>query len=123
MVRIAALLLLVAGASALRMDVGKERPVTKVVNLLKDMQAQLEKEAAEDEDLYDKLVCWCETNEKDKTKAIEIANQMITDLTATIEESAAKESQCTTDVASLKAEIAKETAALEQAAALRAKES
>merc|ERR1719439_126292 len=104
------LLLAAVASSALRVDFGdqawKERPVTKVVNLLKDMQAQLEKEAAEDEELYDKLVCWCETNEKDKTKAIEIANQMITDLTATIEESAAKESQCTTDVASLKAEIA-----------------
>merc|ERR1719355_316822 len=48
---------------------------------------------------------------------------MITELTATIEESAAKESQCTTDVANLKSEIAKETAALEQATALRAKES
>merc|ERR1719281_249165 len=107
MVRIAALLLLVAGASALRMDVGKERPVTKVVNLLKDMQAQLEKEAAEDEELYDKLVCWCETNEKDKTKAIEIANQMIKDFTAAIEESAAKNSQLTTEVEGLKAEVAK----------------
>jgi uncharacterized protein YifN (PemK superfamily) len=64
----------VACAAALRLDVNdqewKERPVTRVVNLLKDMQAELQKEADNDEELYDKLVCWCETNEKTKTRAI-----------------------------------------------------
>merc|ERR1719301_129716 len=126
MARLAALAILAAvGAAGLRVETSewKERPVTKVVNLLKDMQAQLEKEAAEDEDLYDKLVCWCETNEKEKTKAIEIANQMITELTATIEETAAKNAQLTTDVAQLKKEIAENTAAPEQSTALRTKES
>merc|ERR1719321_1444080 len=115
-----------SSASALRLDVNdkewKERPVTRVVNLLKDMQAELQKEADNDEELYDKLVCWCETNEKTKTKAIEIANQMITDYTAAIEETAAKDAQLTTDVAQLKKEIAANTAALEQATALRTKE-
>merc|ERR1719392_399992 len=101
------LLFVMAGsASALRVESAKDRPVTKVVNLLKDMQAQLEEEASKDEELYDKLVCWCETNEKDKTKAIEIANQMIKDFTAAIEESAAKNSQLTTEVEGLNAEIA-----------------
>jgi len=127
MVRVVALLLLAAvGAAALRLDVAdrewKERPVTRVVNLLKDMQAELQKEADNDEELYDKLVCWCETNEKGKTKAIEIANQMITDYTAAIEETAAKNSQLTTDVAQLKKEIAENTAALDTATALRTKE-
>merc|ERR1719392_199044 len=68
----------------------KEAPVAKVVNLLKDMQATLEKEADQDQELYDKLACWCETNSKAKTKAIETANQQIADLTATIDESTAK---------------------------------
>jgi len=96
--------------------------VTRVVNLLKDMQAELQKEADNDEELYDKVVCWCETNEKQKTRAIEIANQMITDYTAAIEETAAKNAQLTTDVAQLKKEIAENTAALEQSTALRTKE-
>merc|ERR550514_94523 len=77
----------------------------------------------EDEELYDKLVCWCETNEKEKTKNIEIENQMITELTAAIEESAAKNAQLTAEVADLKKEIEKNTAALDEATALRAKES
>ena len=46
----------------------KNRPVSKVITLLKDMQAQLEKEGEEDEEDYDRMVCWCETNEKEKTK-------------------------------------------------------
>ncbi len=36
-------------------QVEKNRPVTKVVNMLKDMAKQLEKEAEEDEDVYDKV--------------------------------------------------------------------
>merc|ERR1719162_2426211 len=30
------------------------------------MQTQLEKEAEEDEEIYDNLACWCETNDKVK---------------------------------------------------------
>merc|ERR550514_1339531 len=123
---LAALVLLAAGAQALQLkntdEEWKERPVTKVVNLLKDMLAQLEKEAANDEELYDKLVCWCETNEKEKTKAVEIANQAISDSTAAIEEFAAKTSQLTTDIEALKKEIAANTAALEEATGLRTKD-
>jgi len=37
----------------------KNRPVTKVINLIKDMMAQLEKEADEDEEVYEKVACWC----------------------------------------------------------------
>ncbi len=31
----------------------------------KDMLKQLEKEAEEDEEIYDKMACWCETNDKE----------------------------------------------------------
>merc|ERR1719311_1281364 len=34
------------------------------------MAAELDAEAKNDGELYDKLACWCETNDKDKTKAI-----------------------------------------------------
>ena len=51
-------------------DAAKNRPVSKVITLLKDMLKQLEREAEEDEEIYDKMACWCETNDKEKTKAI-----------------------------------------------------
>eukprot|EP00429_Kryptoperidinium_foliaceum_P079508 CAMPEP_0176214862 /NCGR_PEP_ID=MMETSP0121_2-20121125/16387_1 /TAXON_ID=160619 /ORGANISM="Kryptoperidinium foliaceum, Strain CCMP 1326" /LENGTH=67 /DNA_ID=CAMNT_0017553957 /DNA_START=73 /DNA_END=272 /DNA_ORIENTATION=+ len=59
----ASLLLLASPASGLSFDVAaaKNRPVSKVITLLKDMNKQLEKEAEEDEEIYDKMACWCET--------------------------------------------------------------
>ena len=33
----------------------------EVITLLKDMGKQLEKEAEEDEEIYDKMACWRET--------------------------------------------------------------
>ena len=36
----------------------KYRPVSKVVKLLKDMQAELNAEKAKDQAVFDKLTCW-----------------------------------------------------------------
>merc|ERR1719217_1372714 len=49
------------------------------------MQKQLEQEAEEDEEIYEKMACWCETNDKEKTKAIADAEARIEDLTSAIE--------------------------------------
>merc|ERR1719386_691891 len=48
----------------------KERPVAKVVRMLKDMQDELNKELEDDKAVFEMLTCWCETNEKEKTQAI-----------------------------------------------------
>merc|ERR1719321_2418227 len=111
--------LLLASASELAAD---EKPVQKVVRLLKDMQSELEKEQDEDEDLYDAFTCWCEANDKAKTKAIAEATQRISDLGSTIEMLTAKGAQLTEDIATLKGQIAENTQGLEEATALRAKE-
>jgi hypothetical protein len=100
----------------------KEKPITKVVNLLKDMKAQLETEAANDAELYDKLVCWCETNDKEKTKAIADGEQKAKELTSAIEEAKALASTRETEIGQLNADVADLTKALDEAAAIRAKE-
>jgi hypothetical protein len=100
----------------------KEAPVTKVVAMLKDMVSELENEQKKDQDLYDKLGCWCETNEKEKTLAIATAEKNIKELTASIESNTAKGQQLETDIKNLKAEVAANTAALEEASAVREKE-
>merc|ERR1719258_855545 len=74
----------------------KNRPVTKVITVLKDMVKQLEKEAEEDEEIYEKMACWCETNDKEKTKSIADAEARIEDLTSSIEEMTAQSSRLTT---------------------------
>merc|ERR1719169_112158 len=95
------LLVGLAAASGLSFDekAAKARPVTKVINLLKDMQKQLEAEGDEDAEVYDKMVCWCETNDKEKTKAIADAEQRIEDLGNSIEDLTANSATLTQEIA------------------------
>merc|ERR1719161_2255020 len=110
--------------SSLSFDVAaaKNRPVSKVITLLKDMLKQLEKEAAEDEEVYDKMACWCETNDKAKTKAIAEAEARISDLTAKIEELTANSARLGTEIKNLEKEIAKHQDSMDKATAIREKE-
>merc|ERR1719198_2333168 len=89
---------------------------------MKDMQTQLEKEADEDQEVYEKVTCWCQTNDKDKTTAISDAESRITDLTSTIEEATASSARLNTEIKNLATEIAKNQAALDKATSLRQKE-
>merc|ERR1719230_1911607 len=109
------------GASC-ALELSKERPVTKVIGMLKDMGAQLAKEADLDEEAYDKMTCYCETNDKEKTKSIADAEQKITDLMSTIEMMTAKSASLNSEVSSLNAEIAENAAGLEKATGIRNKE-
>jgi len=115
---------LLVGAHALSFDENeaKNRPVSKVITLLKDMMKQLEKEAQEDEEIYDKLACWCETNDKEKTKAIADAEAKIEDLTTKIEELTALSAQLNTEIKNLESEVAKNQEALDKATAIREKQ-
>merc|ERR1719263_2374594 len=86
------------------------------------MLKQLEKEAEEDEEIYDQLACWCETNDKEKTKSIADAEAKITDLTTKIEELTASSARLNTEIKNLEKEVAENQEALDQATALRQKE-
>merc|ERR1719350_1752486 len=100
----------------------KNRPVSKVITLLKDMLKQLEKEAEEDEEIYDKMACWCETNDKEKTKSIADAEAKIEDLTTKIEELTAASARLNTEIKNLESEVAKNQEALDKATAIREKQ-
>jgi len=114
------------GSSKLQSDMkdmeDAQSRVSKVVTLLKDMLVQLEKEAEEDQEIYDNMVCWCTTNDKEKVKAIDDAEAHIEDLTTEIEELTALAARLNTEIANLEEEIAKNTAALEKAKAMREKQ-
>merc|ERR1719190_89659 len=114
----------VVATSVLRFDdsTAKNRPVSKVITLLKDMLKQLEKEAEEDEDIYDKVACWCETNDKEKTKAISEAESKISGLTVKIEELTAGSARLNTEIKNLEKEVAANQEALDQATAIREKQ-
>jgi len=90
--------------------------------MLKDMEGQLKKEADADAEMYEQMVCWCETGAKAKETAIKTQTQRIADLGAAIEEYAAKSDQLKSDIEGLKADVAAKEAALEQATSIRDKE-
>lgn len=108
-----------AVAAGLASAEDKARPVTKVVNLLKDMQKQLEKEGEEDQEIFDKLECWCKTNDKAKTEAIKNAEQMIDQLTGSIEELSGQSARLNAEIANLNKEVAANTKALDEATVQR----
>merc|ERR1719399_416371 len=86
------------------------------------MLKQLEAEAEEDEEIYEKMACWCETNDKEKTKAIADAEAHINDLTVKIEELSAMSARLSTEIKNLEKEVADNQAALDKATELRRKE-
>lgn len=103
------------------MEDATNRPVSRVVNLLRDMQAQMEKEQEEDEKVYDEIACWCSANDKEKTQAIKDAEVSINHLTGQIESLTAQSARLGTEISNLEKEISANTKALDKAIALRRK--
>ena len=97
-------------------------PVSKIVKLLKDMQTRLTEEAETDETIYEKMTCWCEVTEKEKTASIAAAEATIDESTAAIEENSALSAQLKTEIENLKSEMAKAQDAIEEATGLRESE-
>jgi len=117
-----ALLVLAVVAKGTALATDKNRPVSKVINLLKDLQVSLQKEQEEDESVYEKLSCWCTTNDAAKTKAIAEAEARISSLTGVVEEATATSARLDTEIKQLEKEIAANEAALAQATDIRHKE-
>jgi len=115
-------ILLSLSALGFAANVDKNRPVTKVINLLKEIQTTLEKEGKADKEVYDKFACWCTTNEKEKTQSIKTAEEAINQLTANIEEYTATVARLKTEIKNLEKEVDENQKALDTATAIRRKE-
>jgi len=125
MLRVATFFVAILGTVAFTSDVtneGPNRPVTKVINLLKDMISQLEQQAKEDQDLFDTMDCWCKTNRKEKKKAIADGKTSIANLESSIQSLIALSDRLGTELKDLKKEVAESQAALDKATALRQKQ-
>ena len=116
--------LVATSASALKLDAAvekKNRPVSKVVALLKDMRAQLEKETEEDQEIYDKMSCWCSKNDMSKSENIKKMEERVQMLGSRIEENTGKMAQLNTEIAQLETEVAHNKESLATATAMREK--
>jgi len=97
-------------------------PVTRVVNLLKDMSVTLKKDKDEDANLHNKLRSWCSDNSKTKGEAIKAGTDQIAELGSTISRLTASSKALGLKVKELKAEVADNKDTLATATALRNKE-
>jgi len=112
---------LLAGAGATSSDV-EQRPISKVLTLLKDMSGQLQKEAEEDAAVKEQYDCWCESGSRTKTSEISNNEDRSKQLTSSIAEGAANSARLSTEIANLEKEVAANTDALQMATTLREKQ-
>jgi len=100
----------------------KERPVSKVIKLLKDMQSGLQAEAASDKEVREKMECWCDTNEKEKEATVDIAVKRISGLVSDIGRHSGKSAELKATLAQLEKELAANQQARATATDVREKE-
>merc|ERR1719487_1459834 len=86
------------------------------------MKEELEAEAKDDEEVYEQLTCWCETNRKEKEAAIEMGKAKIAQLEASIEELTAKIAQLTEHYNGQRSDLYEKDKAKKDATAMRMKE-
>eukprot|EP00444_Apocalathium_aciculiferum_P022655 CAMPEP_0183436040 /NCGR_PEP_ID=MMETSP0370-20130417/69007_1 /TAXON_ID=268820 /ORGANISM="Peridinium aciculiferum, Strain PAER-2" /LENGTH=676 /DNA_ID=CAMNT_0025623363 /DNA_START=70 /DNA_END=2100 /DNA_ORIENTATION=- len=115
-------LLCATGAAGLADADFKERPVMKVVRLLQDMKAELQKDLDDDKAVHGQLDCWCKSNDKDKTAAIVFGEAKESQLTSELGEAAAKMDELKTKRDATLDEVNKDEASLHEASTLRMKE-
>merc|ERR1719262_1806921 len=90
--------------------------------MIQDMKAELEAERDDDEKVHEMLSCWCETNEKEKSKAVELAQQKIAALESAIAEYLGKMQELKAKLKDTKDAYNRDWDALNEATEMRMKE-
>jgi len=94
-------------------------PVQRVRMLLQKMKDELNAEASKEAEMYDKMVCWCETSEKEKKKAVADADAKDEELSAEIESRSARFGTLSAEIKKTKEEIASNTETFKKARSMR----
>merc|ERR1719198_2625973 len=97
-------------------------PVTRVVELLKGLSKQVEKEGKVEEGLYEDFVCWGKSIINQKTASNAAAEARIDELETYLADLAAGRIELTSERVDLEKDIAELMSDMESATALRKKE-
>ena len=111
-----------AGANFQEDFAQESKPIAKVVSLLESMSAKLEEDQKADEDMKEKLDCWCKKNSQEKLDAAEAAREKVEGLTTLVSELGPKIDELGTEIRSATQELNKNKATLETAATIRAEQ-
>jgi hypothetical protein len=101
----------------------KDRPVSRVIALLRKMQRELQEELEKDEEIFKNMDCWCRVNKKEKEAAVKEAQRRIANQEAAVNENAGRAGELEVQEKDLKNQIKEKSDALAEATALRKKES
>merc|ERR1719230_1617178 len=96
-------------------------PVQKVVTMMEDLQTQVIMEGKTEAKSYDKFACFCKDMSEEKTWDIEDAQDLISDLTATINQKTADREDYDQVIAEQSQILEEKEKAMEESAALRKK--
>mmetsp|Transcript_38577 Transcript_38577/g.86717 ORF Transcript_38577/g.86717 Transcript_38577/m.86717 type:complete len:433 (+) Transcript_38577:1588-2886(+) len=97
-------------------------PIRRVVSMLQAMQKKIEDEGEQQDKLFAKFQCYCETNSKKLADSIEEAKTQIEQLTTSIEASESERTQMVADLAKAKEDRASAQKSIEDATSQRKKE-
>jgi len=100
-----------------------ESPVRKVINLLQNLHKEVEVEARTETEMFNKYMCYCDTNEKELNAGVVADTNHIEALEAKIEELTASNAQLTQDIGDLDEDLTENKEAVKEATAVRKKES
>lgn len=99
-----------------------EQPINKVMHLLEDIKAELDKESEDDKKVYETLKCWCGSNNNEKTKAIDDGEARMTQLDSLINQNEAGIQGLQTKLIALKKDNDENFASKQRSQNLRIKE-
>jgi len=88
----------------------QERPIAKVLKLLRDMAKQLDKERQDDEKVYDHLYCWCKKGTEEKSALIAAMDQEMAEQKASNEAAFAEMQKLNGELQALQGKIAAKSA-------------
>merc|ERR1719389_1135531 len=97
-------------------------PITKVLQMLSDLQAKILKEGEEAQKVYEEFAEWCEDRSKNLGFDIKTGKAEVADLEATIEKETATAGSLSAKIEELVSSIATDEADLKAATEIRAKE-
>merc|ERR1719388_395491 len=99
--------ILVASLSIMVTLANDVSPVQKVVTMLEDLQTEVVVEGKAEAKTYDKFACFCKDMTNEKTDAISAGDDMVADLTATIEQGTSDRADLDTEITELNTKIDK----------------
>merc|ERR1719375_2033214 len=108
--------------TGLKLTVRTGSPVEKVVELIEELKAKIEADGANEQKLYDKFACWCETTTARKADAIDDGKALIGKTTTDILTLKGAIAVLASEIAELEAEIAEANEAMAKATKIREKE-